>query len=475
MIKLIDSSDYNWPESPVQLIKLSSRGLRGFDRDQFLKRAGHSVLSQFDNLVFGPGEQPVHQYALGTTEAVGPNRNYDGFPKRACERFHGTFVKHARCYREHANRDKTKSYGHVKASEFNDIMQRIELINALNATKEAAERNGGLIADEELESLAKYGTYGVSMACMVPFDFCSFCNNAARNRSEYCKSAGEGGHCEAGGLSRNIGRVLSDGHVLHAINEEPRFFDISKVKKPADHIAYVTGQLKSATVSSRNEYDMLPPLSLLADGIVGRLRLDKHLELVHKLACMEQDLQPSAARLLQVGGSLQTIPMPKEAQEYPRQALRALAEIGGVLSLAGFAQLFGNQSEKEAAQTAAYIGDDVSRCFSTLLVDGDLQAQFSNNSFSASRDTTPTLRKWASEICDEVSLLSDVARLRAMRNAINSRVPQPLSSPRIKSASTCNIIAQYALYKSGAVLDIFSQKGEDLLTPDLVIIQNLTK
>ena len=473
MIKIVDPSDYVRDEPFVQLIKRASRGTYGQDRRLFEKRASGSLISQFDNIVFKPGEEPVHLYALGTTEAVGPNRNWDGFPKRACEKHHNTFVKYARWYREHANRDPSKSYGIVKASAFNDAMQRIELIVALNATKEAAVRNGGLVADKEMEKLASGQSPGVSMSCRVPLDFCSYCGNAARTRDEYCRDISDGGHCKAGGLRCNIGRVLANGDIVHAINEDPQFFDISMVARPADRIAYVTGQLeKAASLRLRPEYLQLPPVDLLFDQLPSNHKLAKHVEMVHKMASMEQTLSPLVSQTLQVFGSQSTIPMTKEAQDSPQQALKALQEVGGVLSLAGFLQLFGGQSEKEAAETASYAGDQLPTCFSSLIIDGDIQEQLANHAYTAASNTTPTLRKWAASVSEQVSYNTTVTTKRAMTNAIREVVPQEQASPLIKLAGINSVVTQYAIYKSAAILDIFSQTRDIVLTATLALIQN---
>ncbi|TMJ00828.1 MAG: hypothetical protein E6G97_18005 [Alphaproteobacteria bacterium] len=92
----------------------------------------------------------------------------------------------------------------------------------------------------EVEEDESYSLLGmVSHNCKVAFDSCSFCGNRARNRDEYCTEK----TCSAGGLKGNMGTVLKCGHVLHADNPEPVFFDISDVESPAERTAYVLGRL----------------------------------------------------------------------------------------------------------------------------------------------------------------------------------------------------------------------------------------
>ena len=251
MLKIVDNTSFNWgDESLGSIIKMSSKGLIGSDRQDFIKSASVSLLDTLDSIKVKPGEELVHLIALGDTEEYGPNRNGDGFTKKACQDYHHYFVKDARVYRNHKNTDPKKSYGIVKASAFNDDMHRVELIVALNSNEKAAQANHGLVADKEMEKLASDKPLAVSMACRVPFDECSFCKNRASTRDEYCTDIKHGGHCKAGGLKNNLGKIVSvDGelHHLHADNTKPYFFDISHVFVPADRIAYASGFCKKGS------------------------------------------------------------------------------------------------------------------------------------------------------------------------------------------------------------------------------------
>ena len=161
----------------------------GHDRYDLLKRASHQFLPLLDSVKFAADEVPVHLIALGASEAYGPNRNGDGFKEATCRDHHDTFVKFAKFFRNHKNKAERGDpfYGVVKASAYNEDMRRVELLCALNSEKSAAERNGGFVADVELEKIARGEDMPVSMACRVPHDVCSFCKHAAKNRDEYCK------------------------------------------------------------------------------------------------------------------------------------------------------------------------------------------------------------------------------------------------------------------------------------------------
>lgn len=137
---------------------------------RLVKKAGYIFQDRIRDWKPAPGEVPVHITIVGSTEFYGPNRNGDGFREETCRRYHDTFVKHARFYRNHDHYDPKRSYGIIKFSAYNERMHRIELIGVLNATKEAAERNGGLVADREIHMLERGEDIPVSMSCVVEPD-----------------------------------------------------------------------------------------------------------------------------------------------------------------------------------------------------------------------------------------------------------------------------------------------------------------
>ncbi len=125
MTKIILPDAYDFGDRTTQIVGISSRGLRGNDLSTFIKRAGVKMADMMTKLSFAPGEVPIHLIAIGATEYYGPNRNGDGFSEACCRKYHDTFVKHARWYRNHKNKDKSKSYGIIKASSYNENMHRL--------------------------------------------------------------------------------------------------------------------------------------------------------------------------------------------------------------------------------------------------------------------------------------------------------------------------------------------------------------
>ena len=194
-----------------------------------------SIDTPFD--VFNFEVEGDHTYSGPNVDSHNCNRNGDGFKKKACQEYHPTFVKFARLYQSHANKNPAKSYGLIKLSAYNPEMHRVELLAAYNATKEAAERNGGLVADRQIEKLASGNDLPISMAARVPFDVCNFCSNKAPSRDFYCTPS----MCKAGGIKDNLGKLVKVGtDIIHmgVDNPYPTWFDMSDVWRPADRTAY---------------------------------------------------------------------------------------------------------------------------------------------------------------------------------------------------------------------------------------------
>ena len=223
MIKLIYSDDFD----PIVGV-----GAQIVDKDQALKKQASTIFGcDYSDMKPDKDHVGIHVVALGDGEHYPANRNGDIFPKKACEKYHDTFVKFGHVYRHHRNKDPKKSIGIIKASAYNDKMGRIELY--IHADKEKAA--------PELERLEKEGEVPFSMACQVKFDRCSVCNNLR-------KQAGDDSECEH--VRNHLGELRDDGIKVATYNDEPQFFDISFVGRPADRIAWNLKIASSLPVSS---------------------------------------------------------------------------------------------------------------------------------------------------------------------------------------------------------------------------------
>lgn len=203
-----------------ELVKAAGKIVNLVDDSSHIKEASSSAVSKelIENNMPDKDHFMVHLIAMGDGETYGQNRNGDYWPKKANSNYHDTFVSNGHFFREHNNRDAKEAIGIVKASAYNEDMGRIELV--IHGDKKKAE--------EEYE-LAKEGkALSFSMSARVPNDRCNVCGNVATKSASYCDH-----------LKKKMNQYIPEFQKFaYAINDKPTFFDISRVKNPADRIAH---------------------------------------------------------------------------------------------------------------------------------------------------------------------------------------------------------------------------------------------
>ncbi len=494
MIKVLDAGSQSFDDPVAQLVKLSSRGLIGADRGQFIKRAGEKFAYELDQILpkLPPDEPLLHLLAVGATEDYGCNRNGDGFRRITCQNYHPTFVKYARFYRGHKNKDPRISYGLVKASAYNDRMRRIELLVSLNGSKEAALRNGGLLADKEMEKLAAGKDIAVSMACKIPYDICSYCGNKAPGVEDYCVGVEQGGRCKAGGLRDHMGALVEiDGgvHQLHADNDRPTFFDISDVFRPADRIAYVSGRLKAASAAAGGCISGAQLARALGVTLPIDLAIDSNqpanvkqlLKIAYCLADREQELQtnkPDRGQLLACSPAVQTAELnpPPFTREKFSLALRALADQHVLLPPARFIELTTDSSREKAAEINAVVSQALPGVYNRLLADGGLADRLAKSPYTPDvRQAPQPFAVWAEKLAGDYSLRDRHVSRRAATGVIrNVSVPSLQSASEKEAAASpqaCRLAEEYALYTMGFLSAIQQTNPDSPLTETMAVLQ----
>lgn len=495
-IKVVQPNAYDFSEPVATLVKCSSRGLVGEDRRQFEKRASVDFTRELSQIKTAADEPLIHLLIIGATEAYGMNRNGDGFRQQACRDYHPTFVKYAKFFRDHKNKDAHKSYGRPVASAFNERMKRIELLVALNGSKEAADRHGGLVADKELEKLARGDDLPISMACRVAFDVCSFCGNRAPTRAEYCMGIDEGGMCKAGGLKHRIGSLVDvDGvlHALHADNPHPTFFDCSHVFRPADRIAYVLGQLEKTASSQGRRVTGAELAATMGVTIPYELLVEQNypsdvrrmLKLAYVLADLEQEIThgecPAAAHAFTISSQGACPSPPPYYREKFAQFLRSLVDARICLSPEHFVQLIAGCSQEKAAAVAEIVRQALPGIYSRMLSSEEFVEKVAGNPYVPTPSSNDQMRLWAIKQASALSLRAcDVTR-RAQLAVLRGETPtvvrcdDELTKLAWAADDPVNRLAeQYALYKLAFLSAIPEQDPDLALTTNLVIVQNYT-
>lgn len=501
MIKVISEGSGNFDEPRIQEVRLTRRGiLDPVEKRAFEKRASVDILRDLDSLreKVGKDETLIHMLAVGATEDYGANRNGDGFRRETCKKYHPSFVKYARFYRNHINKDPKKSYGRLVKSAWHNPMKRIELLVALNSTDSAAKRNGGLVADREMEKLAQGKEIPVSMACKVAYDVCSYCGNQAPQTRDYCSGTHQGGMCKAGGLRDHLGALVEiDGgiHQLHADNPSPTFFDISNVFRPADRIAYVTGSLeKQAAASGRivksaelaEQMGITVPYELMVDGQHPK-HIQQLVKIAYQLADKEADiidgkLPVASVYLPNFDSDLRdtnALEVPKFFQQKFAYALKALADERVCLPLDRFIELVAGQPFEKAAEAAVLVSRELPGIYTRLLANGDLPERIKESHYAAAETAVPSaFVGWAQRLAPDMSLAPEYVERRSTRAALRLKEASALrpTLEREKVASDNSPISrmaeEYALYKL-AFLGTVPETDHNLpLTANLVVLQN---
>lgn len=179
----------------------------------------------------------IHITAIGDDETYGFNKNADGFPKKANEKYYKTFETNANLFREHNSSSKDNRIGIIKAAAYNNDMHRIEVVAWANIKKAAAEYETAL-SGKPLSS---------SMGASVPNDRDNISGKLSKNPSEY-----------EPWMKRFPGKFIEewDGKPInkwaYVHNDKPTFFDLSIVANPADRIAdYLEYRFNDATSHSK--------------------------------------------------------------------------------------------------------------------------------------------------------------------------------------------------------------------------------
>jgi len=238
MYKLLDT---NLNERDRISLSLADR-----DRSLFNKVANEREFpKEVDEAIKGLKKKDGHSYllltAMGAGDIWGANNNADHFPVAALlgkqnsstkwgsvsyepskdERLdqssepkvrYKTF-EDAHFFHHHKNKiERDPSFGKVRNSFWFPKMGTILLILEVNNKKDP----------ETAEAIARNTPLSFSMGCTVPYDVCSICGNKAPSILRYCNH-----------LQYQKNKILADGRRVAAINLHPRFFDISKVTRPA--------------------------------------------------------------------------------------------------------------------------------------------------------------------------------------------------------------------------------------------------
>ncbi len=518
MIKVIPGGSWDFGVEPTAMMKVASSGFSGEDRREFLqKRAGDGMFADMvTKVAMGPGDIPIHTIAIGATEVTGPNRNADGFTVNTCRKHASSFVsrplrdyvKHAhngaRYFLHHKNDDPLKSYGYVKAAAYNENMGRIELLILANGTKEAAQRNGGMVLPDEIQDKLHNGTFvGGSMSCKIAHDVCQICFNKAASRKDYCSEdtcVGPDG-LPGFGCKSGLARLLKSGRMQFVDNPDPIFFDFSYVNRPADRTAYGgmsdDFRYKAASAMIPGGAWIAEQYGLFSDGLMYTTHQDdfhiKQLKLARDLAYLEAEMDTSPRpedfiskaafhKLVQPELDLSSLGQPLTRKF--AAGLRALAEAETFLTPEDFLAIASPGISGENIKIAAEkMREKLPRAFRKLSANENLSTLL-DHAFSPDVTGVPSSdqRRLAVKASNSRSYcicqLSKRASLAILRGADVSQIEPMItiikkaesSKPDASNTESSELAEKYALYQLATLAA--SGKEHTALTLRAVLVHN---
>lgn len=163
-----------------------------------------------------------HAISHGDSEWYSFNKNGDFWPEEENKKHAHTFVKYGAYYPEHDVRPETRK-GIIKAAFHNPKMHWTEVVFWGHRKKASA--------DYEDAKSGKPRAYSIS--AHVKSDTCSICKNKSRRRKDYCKHANHMLTTYIPGINK----------FAYLVNNDPTFYDLSDVGRPADRVAVTLGYM----------------------------------------------------------------------------------------------------------------------------------------------------------------------------------------------------------------------------------------
>lgn len=293
MINKILESGYNDNgQFPAAAVVPEFRG--SLDRHTLKKRA--SIFdAEYDKFERKPGHTYIHLISVAAGEHYGPNSRADFYNgesykhKLACPEkgkpdfiilkpglsatHDRTFMEHGGVYTEHVSSlDGAEPQGYIVKAAINPEMKRGELIIGVETDKWR----------DDIHRLESGVPLKFSIGASAPYDICSVCGHITTT---------EDGHCEH--YKTMPGEFLADGSQVYVISDNCLFHDISRVKNPAEKIAFSIRKVASGN-GSRFLRPVGPAKSSVVRALCKTANAKSRFDMLCKLAAIEKEIMAEA-------------------------------------------------------------------------------------------------------------------------------------------------------------------------------------
>lgn len=481
MLKIVLSGSFDFGIPTMSLVDVHRRGP---DSTWMHKRA--AVLTrELEGIRPEPGHSFLHLIDMGAQEAYGFNRNGDGFNEKAASfelpepkpgtpkiiklaggliDYHPTFLKYGHVFKHHMNKDPQRAIGEIKAAAYNPEMRRGELIIKVPHGHEW---------DADLEKLASGKDIAFSMACKVAYDICSICGNRAKTRAAYCDHA-----------ANHMSAITKAGHQVGVINDAPSFFDISKVIKPADRIAFSMYKAASATAELcgaelAEEAGLIEPNLYVPQTPLSLLYQEK-LAAVRKLADIEKEVELKAKggdnkHLSELGAATKTDECSEELQKLKccplSQVLSSLHDARISLSLRDFFKLVSKESIPDGDLDEAE--NLLPGMFGRMLSDGSADDNARDSAYDGVSGSLPKpIREMIEQMTGSHSMSGNPARMRVrvmIIRGVKPKVRQLETKQASWNTKAAELVREYGRYQLSFAV---REHQKDLPSNELTVLRN---
>jgi hypothetical protein len=289
MINKVLESGYNdSSQFPAAAVIPEFRG--ALDRQTLKKRA--SIFdAEYDKFERKPGHTYIHLISVAAGEHYGPNSRADFYngdayrhelscPEKGKPNFiilkpglsathNKTFMEHGGVYTEHVSSlDGAEPQGYIVKAALNPEMKRGELIIGVETNKWA----------DDIHKLESGTPLKFSIGASAPYDICSVCGHITTT---------EDGHCDH--YKTMPGEFLADGSQVYVISDNCLFHDISRVKNPAEKIAFSIRKVASGR-GNRFVTPVGPAKASVVRALCKTANAKARFDMLCKLAAIEKEI-----------------------------------------------------------------------------------------------------------------------------------------------------------------------------------------
>lgn len=310
----------------------------------------------------------IHLISLGSMEWYGPNKRGDGFnesgyefrPPKPCDKNHITinlegglkefhnpgFMSNGKVYREHHSiLSGGEPQGEVVFATYNEPMHRGELIIKLENDKWS----------DDIAKIEKGEPTYYSMGALCKTDTCAICGKTVSpNSPDRCSH-----------LKDHILEIDADGNQSVAITDHPIFYDISRVARPADKIAFSLAKVASEANGASDIVSLPTMPTTLLDTLNNRMRVDR-LNLITKVASEERVITINSQLPVKLHDAEDEEVIKKIKTEDVPKVIFILKKHRAVLPPPTFMRLVGGE-ESSINEAMPLIGECLSGIFNKIL------------------------------------------------------------------------------------------------------------